>query len=124
LAQPFVERKVHRVDRSAGTTWQNRDNLALVIAVLGGLGIAWLDASPGWDDTGITAGLLLLVACVAAGTSGRRPWLWAILVGLPTPFVELVGGGDPAALAALAFAAAGAAAGFVVARGIRRTTLA
>jgi hypothetical protein len=115
---------VCRMDRSTGTRWQNRDNLALIVAVIGGLGIAWVDASPGWDAAGITAGLLLLVACAAAGISARRPWLWAILVGLPTPFVELAGGGDPAALAALAFAAIGAAAGFLVARAIRQTTLA
>jgi hypothetical protein len=114
---------VRGMDRTTGTPWRNRDTLAFIVSGTGGLAIAWVDASPGWDDTGITAGLLLVVACVAAGVSGRRPWLWAILVGVPTPFVELAGGGDPAAPAALAFAAVGAAAGFLVARAIRPTRL-
>ena len=110
------------MEGSVPAAWRSRDNIALVVAVLGGLSIAWIDASPGWDDTGITAGLLVIGAGVAAGISGRRPWLWAILVGLPTPFVELGQGGDPAALAALGFSAVGAAAGYLIARAIRPTS--
>jgi hypothetical protein len=110
------------MDGLALAPWRSRDNIGLVVAALGGLAIAWIDASPGWDDTGITAGLLVVGAGVAAGMSGRRPWLWALLVGLPTPFVELAQGGDPAALAALGFAAVGATAGYLIARAIRATS--
>ena len=112
------------MDRVVGVPWQARDTIALVVAFSGGLAIAWIDASPGWDDTAITATLLVLFACLAAGLSRRRPWLWALLVGLPTPFVELADGGDPAALAALTFAAVGAASGYLVGRAIRPTTMA
>jgi hypothetical protein len=111
---------VRDMEGSLPATWRSRDNIALVVAVFGGLAIAWIDASPGWDDTGITAGLLVIGAGVAAGISGRRPWLWALLVGLPTPFVELSRGGDPASLAALAFAAVGAAVGYSVGRVVGR----
>jgi hypothetical protein len=104
------------------TGWRHRDNLALLVASFGGLAIAWIDSSAGWDDTGITAGLLMLAAAVAALLSGRRPWLWALLVGLPTPFVEISSGGDVAALAAIAFAAAGAAVGYLLSRVARRAT--
>jgi hypothetical protein len=114
-----LRRIVRGVEGSAQSTWRARDNLALVVAAIGGLAIAWIDASPGWDDTGITAGLLVIGAGVAAAVSGRRPWLWALLVGLPTPFVELADGGDPAALAALGFAAVGAAGGYLIGRAIR-----
>ena len=108
------------MEGSVPTAWRSRDSVALVVAALGGLAIAWIDASPGWDDTGITAGLLVIGAGVAAGISGRRPWLWALLVGLPTPFVEMSRGGDPASLAALAFAAVGAAVGYSVGRVFER----
>ncbi|MET1232390.1 MAG: hypothetical protein ABWY52_06030 [Candidatus Limnocylindrales bacterium] len=97
-------------------THRSRDALAVVAAITGGLAIAWIDSRPGWDDTAISAGLLLLAAGLAAALSGRRPGLWAALVGLPTPLVEIARGGDPAALAALAFAALGAAVGYSVGR--------
>jgi hypothetical protein len=113
---------VQGMEGSVRATWRSLDNIALVVAVISGLAIAWIDASPGWDDTGITAGLLVIGAGVAAGISGRRPWLWALLVGLPTPLVELAQGGDPAVLAALAFAAIGAAAGYLIARAVRPST--
>jgi len=93
-----------------------RDAIALFVALVGGLAIAWIDASPGWDDTAITAGLLLLAAFLAALLSGRRPWFWALMVGLPAPLVEIAQGGDPAALAALAFAAVGSAIGYSLGR--------
>ena len=112
------------MDRADAAPWRMPDVLALIVASVGGLAVAWIDASPGWDDTAITATLLVLVAGVAAGISRRRPWLWALLVGLPTPFVQLSLGGDPAALAALAFAAIGAAAGYIVGRAIRPMTMA
>ena len=110
------------MQRNMVVTWRPRDNIALVVGAFGGLAVAWLDASPGWDDTGITAGLLVILAGAAAGISGHRPWLWALLVGLPTPFVELAQGGDPAALAALAFAAVGAVGGWLLGRAMRPTT--
>ena len=111
---------VHAMEGSVPATWRSSDNIALVVAAIGGLAIAWIDASPSWDDTGVTAGLMVIGAGVAAGISGRRPWLWALLVGLPTPFVELAQGGDPAALAALGFAAIGAAVGYSVGRMVER----
>jgi hypothetical protein len=110
------------MEGSVRATWRSLDNIALVVAAIGGLAIAWIDAGPGWDDTGITAGLLVIGAGLAAGISGRRPWLWALLVGLPTPFVELAQGGDPAVLAALAFAAIGATAGYLLRRAVRPST--
>ena len=105
---------------------RHRDTIALVVALSSGLAIAWIDAGPSWDDTGITAGLLALAGGLAAVVSGRRPWLWALLVGLPTPLVESTGGGDVATfglvgLATIGFAAAGAAVGWVLSRASRPT---
>jgi hypothetical protein len=91
---------------------------ALAVVALGfGLGVAVVDSSPGWDSDGITAGLLLLGGAVATGVArGRRPWLWALLVGLPTPAIEIVQTGNTGSVLALVFAAVGAAIGWAVAR--------
>ena len=51
-----------------------------------------VDSRPGWDDTGITAGLILL-ACAGLGMAmPERAWLWALLGGQADP----PGGDHPA----------------------------
>jgi hypothetical protein len=97
--------------------------VALALAV--GVAVAWLDSRPGWDDTGITAGLLVLGTALVAVIDGRRPWLWTLVVGAPLPIVELPAGGGSAALVALLFAAVGASLGLLARRAIQagaRTT--
>jgi hypothetical protein len=92
-------------------------DLLLVVAAAGvGAVIAFVDSRPGWDDTGITVGLLVVGAALVAAASGRRPWLWALLVGAWTPALEIATGGSLASLAALAFAAVGAFGGWAVRR--------
>jgi hypothetical protein len=78
--------------------------------------IAYLDSRPGYDDTGVTAVALIALAAVAAAIAGTRPWLWAILVGVWTPVLEIPAGGSTGSLLALAFAGAGAGVGFLGAR--------
>jgi hypothetical protein len=96
---------------------RTREVVLIAAAAALGAAIGYVDSRPGWDDTGITAGLLILAAGAAAAVSGRRPWLWALLVGAGTPLFEIPTGGSPASLAALAFAALGAIAGWFVGRG-------
>jgi hypothetical protein len=86
--------------------------LALGTGVVMGL----VDSSPGWDSTGITAGALFVSAAVFAGVARDRPWLWALLVGLPTPILDIVRTGNTGSVLALGFAAAGAAAGWAIRR--------
>jgi hypothetical protein len=88
--------------------------MALALAI--GIAIALADNSPGWDSTGITAGALLLGAGVAAFQGRQRPWLWALLVGLPTPVIEIGDGASTGSLLALVFAGLGAAIGWSAAR--------
>ena len=95
-----------------------RDPFLMGLAVVSGLAIGFVDSRPGWDDTGITAGLLILAAGAAAIVSGRRPWLWALLVGAGTPLLEIPTGGSLASLAALVLAAVGALAGWLVSRSV------
>ena len=92
------------------------DRLLVPVAIVLGLGVAWLDSRPGNDATGVTVVLLLTGALAVAAVSGRRPWLWAVLVGIWTPLSELSGAAGLASLAALVVAAVGAAAGYGLAR--------
>lgn len=86
--------------------------LAAALAV-GGL-ITYVDSSPGWDDTGITAGALFLAAAAFGWIAPRRPWLWAAALGLWIPLVAILRDGNYGALMAPAIAVAGACLGAVV----------
>jgi hypothetical protein len=94
--------------------------LLILFAVGIGLAVGYLDSRPSWDDTGITAASLFAASAVSAGLSGRRPWLWALLVGAWVPILEIGGGAWPASLAALPIAGLGAAAGYVLGRAARK----
>jgi hypothetical protein len=76
------------------------------MTLLAGLAIAWVDSRPNWDDTGISAGLVLITAAVATFT-GVKPWLTALCVAGPLIIVGL-SRGNAGSLLALLFALAGA----------------
>lgn len=101
---------------STASTIRWREPTLAVVAVVLGAGIAWVDSRPTWDDAGITAVGLLGTAAVVAALSGRRPLLWALLVGAWTPLLEIPASGDPTPLVALAFALAGSLIGYALAR--------
>jgi hypothetical protein len=61
------------------------------VALAAGFAIAWMDTRPHWDDTGVTAGALLLSAALAS-MWGIRPWLSTILVVAPLVAFEISGG--------------------------------
>jgi hypothetical protein len=81
------------------------------IALIVGIAIGWNDSRPTWDDTGITAGLLVVAAAAFGVVDPRRWWLWALLVGVGTPLVEMSGEVGSASLAAFVFSGVGAAGG-------------
>ncbi len=89
----------------------------LIIAALAvtiGAGIAWVDTRPTWDDTGVTAGALLLAAGLAAG-AGLRWWGAALLVAAPIFVAELSSAGW-GILISLAFTGAGSLLGAIFRR--------
>jgi hypothetical protein len=92
----------------------------IALALVAGTAIGLMDSSPGWDSTGITAGLLLLVSAIIAAIAGDRPWLWAVLVGGPLPLFELPGG-STGSLIAIGFAAVGATIGWAASRAGRES---
>lgn len=94
--------------------------IVLPIAGLAGLAIAWIDSSPGWNDTGVTAGALLLTAGTIALVAPRRVWLIALCIGIWIPLQAIVKAGAApnsfAMLLVLLFPLAGAYGGL----GIRK----
>jgi hypothetical protein len=86
----------------------------IAIAVVAGIAIGYMDSRPGWDDTGITAISLVLAGGIAASVAGRLPWMMAIATGMWVPLLELNSLASGGPLAALVFAAIGAAFGWLI----------
>ena len=94
---------------------------ALVVAAAAAAGVYLTVVDARTDDTGILAGTIVLTAGVLAAVRPRAALLIGLLVGLPIPVVEAARFGDGAALAALAFALAGALGGAYVGIILRRS---
>jgi len=88
--------------------------LGSAVALCAGLGIAWLDTRPRWDDSGITAGLLAIAGAVAS-VVGAPWWLATVLAAGPLVAAEISRG--PSMLLVMLFALAGASIGAVVRKG-------
>jgi hypothetical protein len=97
--------------------------LAAVAAAAAGIGLAWIDTRPGFDDTGVLVGLLLAGAVLAVLVDGSgsmiRAAIVAGLIGVPTPTLELAGGGQAASLIALVVTLAAALGTAAAVRGLR-----
>lgn len=64
--------------------------LSVLFACVFGIGIAWIDAQPSWDDSGISAFMVLLVSMLAAYMARRKPWLIALAVGAWIPIYGII----------------------------------
>jgi hypothetical protein len=83
-------------------------NLLILIAIIIGHIFAYIDSRPNWDDTGVLAVSIATVCAILAYLYPRRPWIWALAVGVWIPIHTLIHNGNFGSLLALAFAAAGA----------------
>jgi hypothetical protein len=91
--------------------------LGVVSLAAGGV-IAWVDTRPGWDDTGITAGALLIVSGLAS-LAGLPWWTAAAIVVCPLLLAEARTVGWGLAVAP-ALAVAGALGGALLRRSAAR----
>ena len=101
---------------------RNRERLGIALGVVLGLALAFVDSRPGFDDTGITAVLLIAAALVSVLVAGPALALagspilttaaWTALVGLWIVIVERTTG----SALALVFAAIGAGSAVVFLR--------
>lgn len=88
---------------------------APALVLLMGVLIAWVDTRPGWDDTGVIAGSLL-IAAGASALAGVRWWVAAVLTVFPLLVAEARSVGWGLA-AAPVFSIAGAVGGALLRRG-------
>jgi len=88
--------------------------VSLILSVLTGLFLLWMDSSPGWDDTGITAGLIVVTSALFGFLQPERPWIWALTVSIWIPLHAIFLTGDYKMLLVTLFGFAGAYLGAAV----------
>ena len=106
----------HIAGRFAADRRRRRATLLVCASIIGML-IAHVDSLPSWDDTGITAGALLVAAGLFGALAPDLPWLWALAVGMWIPVHAITHHptlGSAAMIVVLAFPLAGAYAGMAV----------
>ena len=86
----------------------------LAIALVLGALITYVDSLPTWDDTGMTAGVLLITAGILGFLGPSRPWLWALALGMWIPLLGILRDQNYATLLALAVAFVGAYSGMAI----------
>ncbi len=94
--------------------------LTAIFSLAAGIIIFWIDSSTGWDDTGVTVGLILVSSIAAGFLYPRNMWLWALLIGIWLPLANIIKHGDIKFLVILLIPFAGAYAGGLVCRIINR----
>jgi hypothetical protein len=87
--------------------------LLAVALALGGL-LAYVDTRPTWDDTGVTAGALLVISGVLGFLGPNRAWLWALALGVWIPLLAVVRAQNYWAILALVVAFVGAYCGMAI----------
>jgi hypothetical protein len=104
------------------TKVNNRLNFIIpaLLSFAGGFLILIIDSSKGWDDTGITAGMLIILSAVCGFLYPKRFWYWALLSGLWIPINGIIRNNDFMYLIILLIPLAGSAAGAFLRRFIPR----
>ena len=83
---------------------RSTQNVLLVVSlVMGGL-ITYVDSRPTWDDTGVSAVAILTLSGIIGFLGPKRPWLWALAIGVWIPIYGIVRDGNYGTLLALAIA--------------------
>ena len=84
----------------------------VLLAVVLGFAIAWMDSRPNWDGTGISVFLVLVAALLCGFLAAQKPWLIALAVGIWIPLFGIVFTQNFGSLLALLPGFAGAYAGY------------
>jgi hypothetical protein len=88
--------------------------LTAIFSTACGMAIAWIDALPNWDDTGITAGMLFLSSALAGFITAEKLWLWALLTGIWIPVAAITRNGDALMLLVLIISFGGSYSGGLI----------
>jgi hypothetical protein len=81
-----------------------------------GLLICWIDSRPTWDDTGVTAAMILIASGAISYVYPKRPFIWAIAVSIWIPIFGIVCNSNYGTLMALVFGFIGAHLGFYISK--------
>jgi hypothetical protein len=92
----------------------NKFWITLLIAILFGLLIGFIDSRPSWDDTGIIVGMIIISSACLGLVMPRYPWIWAISVGIWTPIWNIVHHHNYSSFIALPIAFIGAYIGVLI----------
>jgi hypothetical protein len=98
-----------------------RQKVILVVALVLGLPLAFIDSRPNWDDTGIIAFAILISGGVIGLLIQRHPWLLALALGVWIPLWGVIITHNFGSLLALALAFAGVYAGWACHLVIKKT---
>ena len=95
--------------------------LLAIIAAAIGIAIAVIDASPTWDDTGITVGALVLVGGLLGYLRPHSSWILGLLLGIPVLVFNYILHGNLQCLAALVVSLIAAVLGGLVGKTVAGT---
>jgi hypothetical protein len=93
---------------------------SVVLAVILGIAIAWIDSSPGWDDTGISVFLILGAAMLCGYLAREKPWLIALLTSIWIPLFNILTTHNYGSLIALAPGFIGAYCGWLINKSLKK----
>lgn len=79
-----------------------------------GITIAWIDSRPNWDDTGVSAFLVLMAALLCGYLAAKKPWIIALAVSLWIPLYSILSTHNYGAFLALIPGFIGAYAGYLL----------
>jgi len=97
-----------------------KQKLLLVAAVVFGLLVTYVDSRPTWDDTGITVFALLIGSGIVGLLAQKRPWIFALAIGVWLPLWYILTRHDLSMLIVLAFPFIGIYAGWLLRLGLRK----
>jgi hypothetical protein len=90
--------------------------LAAILASILGIGIAYIDSQPNWDDSGISAFMVLMAAVLCGYLAKQKPGLIALAVGIWIPICGIIFAQNFGSLLALLPAFIGAYSGWWINR--------
>jgi hypothetical protein len=97
-----------------------KQKLLLFAALVFGMLVAFVDSRPTWDDTGITVFALLLGSGIVGLLLEKRPWLYALVIGIWLPLWYVITTHNVSMVIILVFPITGVYAGWLLQLGMRK----
>ena len=92
----------------------------VLLALVVGVAIAYVDSRATWDDAGVTAAALFITSAVLAAVSPRAAWVIGIVVGLPVLAFNIALHGNFGASMGIIVSLVGAGVGYFIGKAIGR----